>query len=95
MALAKAMPNTIELRGSSLRQAHLHLGVTILAQATPSRYSFFPMHTGLANHFEPWFRQKGNTATPPDQGRQTLRRNLYPLYEWLVSLFDNAGKHSG
>jgi hypothetical protein len=32
-----------------------------------------------------------NTSTLPDQEKQTLRRDLRPLYEWLVSLFDNAG----
>ena len=93
MTLAKAVPNATQLRGFSLRQAYLRLGIAVagLAQVAASWYSFLPMHTVLANRFERWLRQKGDTTTLPDQEKQTLRRDLRPLYEWLVSLFDDAG----
>jgi len=92
--LAKTVPNAAQLRGFSLRQAYLRLGIAVagLAESTVSRYFFLPMYAVLANHFERWLRQKGDTAILPDQKKQTLRHhNLPPLYEWLVSLFDDAG----
>ena len=93
MALAKSVPNAAQLRGFSLRQAYLRLGIAVagLTQAAASRYSFLPLHAVLANRFERWLRQKGDTATLPDQEKQTLRRDLRPLYEWLVSLSEDAG----
>ena len=75
---------------SSGRISGLALVVAGLTQVA-SWYSFLPLRAALDNCFERWLRQKGDTTLLAAQEKQTLRRDLRPLYEWFVSLFDNAG----
>jgi Protein of unknown function (DUF3102). len=87
MALAKAVPDVTELKGFTLRQAYLRLGIAVAGRAVESRCVVLPMHAVLMNRFQRWLHQKGDTAALPEPEKQTLRRDLRPLYDWLSGLF--------
>lgn len=97
MALAKAVPDMADLKGTSLRQAYLRLGIAVTGHADESaaaRCAFLPMHAVLVNRFQRWLRKKGDTATLPEPEKRTLRRDLRPLYDWLAALFDDENARS-
>ncbi len=90
MALAKT--DIGELKGYSLRQAYMRLGIAVAGSPgeCPARCAFLPMHAVLSNRFQRWLRKTGDTAALPEQEKQTLRRDLRPVYEWLDSLFNDG-----
>jgi len=90
MLLAKAVPDVLQLRGLTLRQAYLRLGIAVAENphGSAQRYAVLPPHAALANRFQRWVRQKQDVGTLPEQERRTLRHDLRPLYDWLVRLFD-------
>ena len=90
MLLAKAVPDVLQLRGLTLRQAYLRLGIAVAENphGSTQRYAVLPPHASLANRIQRWIRQKQDVGTLPEQERRTLRHDLRPFYDWLVRLFD-------
>jgi hypothetical protein len=97
MLLAKAVPDVLQLRGLTLRQAYLRLGIAVAENphGSAQRYAVLPPHAALANRFQRWMRQKQNVGTLPEQERRTLRLDLRPIYDWLVRLFDEDSAKGG
>ena len=97
MLLAKTVPDVLDLRGLTLRQAYLRLGIAVAEppHGSTQRYAVLPPHAALANRFQRWMRQKQDVGTLPEQERRTLRHDLRPLYDWLVRLFDEDSAKGG
>jgi hypothetical protein len=93
MALAKAVLDVSQLRDLTLRQAYLRLGTAAPdapGQKSSSRRVILPVHAALANRFHRWTREKGDIAAMAEQEKQTLQRDLRPLYEWLGRLYTDS-----
>ena len=97
MLLAKTVPDVLQLRGLTLRQAYLRLGIAVAENlhGSAQRYAVLPAHAALANRFQRWMRQKQDVGTLPEQERRTLRHDLRPLYDWLARLFDEDSEKGG
>ena len=90
MLLAKSVPDILQLRGLTLRQAYLRLGIAVTENphGQERRFAVLPPHAALANRFQRWMRRKEDVRALPEQERRTLRRDLRPLYDWLDRLFN-------
>ena len=97
MRLAKSVRDIGEMRGFTLRQAYLRLGITVAS--APSRQdhrrNVLPLHATLANRFARFIRQNPQVDTLGKPEKQTLRRDLRPVHDWLNRLFedDSIGGH--
>ncbi len=93
MALAKVCPDIEVLRGLTLRQAYLRLGITVANPpgARPVSRHLLPTHAALANRFQRWMRERLDVQALPEQERRTLQRDLKPVRDWLNRLFDDGG----
>jgi hypothetical protein len=54
MLLAKTVPEVLQLRGLTLRQAYLRLGIAVAdpPQRSAQRYAVLPPHAAFANRFQ-------------------------------------------
>ena len=68
MLLAKTVPDILQLRGLTLRQAYLRLGIAVAENphGSAQRYAVLPAHAALANRFQRWMRQKQDVGTLPE-----------------------------
>lgn len=94
MALAKACPEIAVLRGLTLRQAYLRLGIAVAkapGEKPTTLRRLLPPHAALANRFQRWMRQRLDVRALPEHERRTLQRDLRPVRDWLNRLFDEGG----
>jgi len=84
MLLAKTVPQVEELKGYSLRQAYLKLGITTAGKV---RIQPLPAPVYYGNRFRRWIIREGDLAGLGQERREALRRDLRPVFEWMRQLY--------